>query len=174
MNGKTIVSLLVVTLIAASFLGCGYALVGRSSNLPEDVRSIYVETLRNQTGRSQVDQIVTRALVQEFVSRQRFQVVGNLAEADAILSGTILSYRVSPVAFLEGRARQYQVQIGAKMEFKRTGSDEVIWRQDNYLFRETYEAEISETAFFSREDEKLEDTAERFAETVVIDLLEGF
>ena len=155
-------------------VGCGYALVGRSSNLPEDVRSVYVETMKNQTGRSQIDQIVSRALAQEFVSRQRFEVVSNPAEADAILSGTVMSYRVSPVAFLEGRARQYQVQIGAKMEFKRRGSDEAIWRQDNYLFRDTYEAEISETQFFSQEDAKIEDTAQRFAETVVIDLLEGF
>jgi hypothetical protein len=155
-------------------LGCGYALVGRSSTLPEDVRSIYVETLKNFTGRAQVDQIVTSALTQEFVSRQRFEVVSSPAEADAILSGTVVSYRVSPVAFLDGRARQYQVQLGAKMEFARTGSDEVIWQQDNYLFRDTYEAEISETAFFSQEDAKLEETAKQFAETVVIDLLEGF
>jgi hypothetical protein len=141
----------------ATLTGCGYALVGRSSTLPEDVRSIYVETLKNTTGRAQVDQIVSSP-----------------AEADAILSGTVVSYRVSPVAFLDGRARQYQVQLGARMEFVRTDNDEVIWRQDNYLFRDTYEAEISETTFISQEDAKLEDTARQFAETVVIDLLEGF
>jgi hypothetical protein len=167
-------SRLAVVLVLLPLVGCGYALVGRSSNLPEDVRSIYVETLANQTGRAQVDQIVTRALSQEFVKRQRFQVVGSTGEADAILTGTVLSYRVSPVAFLEGRARQYQVQIGANMEFTRTDNDEVIWRQSNYFFRETYEAEIDEAAYISREDEKLEDVAQRFAETVVIDLLEGF
>jgi hypothetical protein len=165
---------LAVALLLLPLVGCGYALVGRSSNLPEDVRAIYVETLANQTGRAQVDQIVTEALAQEFVKRQRFQVVGNAGEADAILTGTVLSYRVSPVAFLDGRARQYQVQLGANMEFARTDNDEVIWRQSNYFFRETYEAEIDEEAFISREDEKLEDVAKRFAETVVIDLLEGF
>ena len=155
-------------------VGCGYALVGRSSTLPEDVRSIYVENLKNLTGRAQVDSIVTAALAQEFVARQRFEVVSSPAEADAVLSGTVVSYRVSPVAFLEGRARQYQVLLGARMEFKRTGTDEIIWQQDNYLFRETYEAEISEATFISQEDAKLEETAEQFAQTVVIDLLEGF
>lgn len=161
-------------LALATLLGCGYALVGRSSNLPEDVQVVYVETLKNVTGRAQVDQIVTSALAQQFVSRQRFQVARSASEADAILSGTVLSYRVSPVAFFEGRARQYQVQIGASMEFRRTDNDEIIWQQSNYLFRETYDSEISEAEFFSREDEKLEDAAERFAETVLIDLLEGF
>ena len=171
---QSLVGVTALLILIAPLVGCGYALVGRSSTLPEDVRSIYVQTLKNTTGRAQVDQIVSTALAQEFVSRQRFEVVSNPAEADAILTGTVVSYRVSPVAFLDGRARQYQVQLGARMEFTRTDNDEVIWRQDNYLFRDTYEAEISETTFISQEDAKLEDTAKQFAETVVIDLLEGF
>ncbi|MBT8479380.1 MAG: hypothetical protein KJO06_10720, partial [Gemmatimonadetes bacterium] len=103
LEGRLIATLLLVVFLS----GCGYALVGRSSNLPEDVRLVYVETLGNRTGRAQVDQIVTAALAQEFVARQRFQVVSSPRDADAILSGSVLSYRVSPVAFLEGRARQY-------------------------------------------------------------------
>ena len=160
--------------VAVLVMGCGYALVGRSSTLPEDIRSIYVRALENETGRSQVDVVLTRALAQEFVTRQRFEVVSNPAEADAILSGTVLSFRVAPVSFLDGRARQYQVQIGARMEFKRTDNDEVVWKQDNYFFRETYDAEVSETEYFSREDEAIEQVADRFAESMVIDLLEGF
>jgi outer membrane lipopolysaccharide assembly protein LptE/RlpB len=156
--------------------GCGYALVGRSSTLPEDVRSIYIQALNNQTRRSQVDQVLTRAIAQEFVTRQRFRVVGSFSEADAVLSGTVLSFRVRPISFgTQGRATQYEIIIGAKMEFKRTsGDDAIIWKQDNYQFRETYEANVSETDFFSREDIAIAEVADRFAETMVIDLLEGF
>jgi outer membrane lipopolysaccharide assembly protein LptE/RlpB len=155
--------------------GCGYALVGRSASLPEDVRSIYVQALNNQTRRSQVDQVLTRAIAQEFVTRQRFRVVGSLSEADAVLSGTVLSFRVRPISFgTQGRATQYEIIIGAKMEFKRTAGDDIIWKQDNYQFRETYEADVSETDFFSREDIAIAEVADRFAETMVIDLLEGF
>ena len=31
--------------------GCGYGLIGRTSNLPEDIENIFVEPLRNQTTR---------------------------------------------------------------------------------------------------------------------------
>jgi hypothetical protein len=50
----------------------------------------------------------------------------------------------------------------------------VIWRADNYVFRETYEVELGEGGFLDREEEAIRDAAERFAETMVSDLLEGF
>ena len=171
-----VVTFALLAAVALSLTACGYALVGLSSTLPEDVQDVYVRALANQTGRSQVDQILTRAIAQEFVSRQRFQVVNSAAEADAVLSGTVTSFRISPISFGgAGRARQYQVTIGADMVFKRTGVEgEVLWERKAYQFRETFESEISAADFFSQEDQKIEELSERFAETLIIDLLEGF
>lgn len=166
---------LVLLLLALSLTGCGYGLVGRTSSLPEDVRSIFVSTLTNRTTRTQVNQILTQAIAGEFVRRQRFEVVSSRTQADAVLSGAVIAFRVRPVAFGEGtRATEYEVFIGAEMEFRRTGSDEVLWKQANYQFRETYEASISEIDFFSREDQAIGEVADKFAETMVIDILEGF
>ncbi|MDH3744500.1 MAG: LPS assembly lipoprotein LptE [Acidobacteriota bacterium] len=166
----------VLLLSTLSLAGCGYALVGRSSSLPEDIRNIYVQTLGNQTTRTQVDQILSQAIASEFVKRQRFRVVSTSGEADAILSGTVTLFRVRPVAFgAQGRAREYEVYIGGQMEFRRAGDeDEILWKQTNYQFRETYEADISEIEFFSREDQAIEEVADKFAESIVIDILEGF
>ncbi len=174
--GAIVRTAMALALVAVSLGGCGYALVGRSSSLPEDIRSIYVQTLGNRTTRTQVDQILTQAIANEFVRRQRFRVVSTRSEADAVLSGTVNLFRVRPVAFgTQGRAREYEVYIGGEMEFRRTGdSDEVLWKQTNYQFRETYEADISEIEFFSREDQAIEDVAVKFAESIVIDILEGF
>ena len=161
--------------IASSWIGCGYALVGRTSSLPEDVRSIYVEALDNQTRRAQLEQVLARAIADEFVTRRRFEVVRSAADADAILSGTVRSFTVRPVSFGNaGRAREYEITIGTNMEFKRTSNDGVLWAQDNYTFRELYEADVSAADFFSRQDEAIEEVAQKFAQTMVIDLLEGF
>lgn len=167
-------SCLAVLLLLAC-VGCGYGLVGRTSNLPEDVRSIFVQTLENKTTRAQVDQILTVAITNEFVTRQRFNVVADFASADAILSGTVTNFRVRPVTFTaDGRAREYEITITAQMQFKRNGEDVVIWENPAYLFRESYELELNAVSFLDAEDQALEDVAQRFAETMVIDLLEGF
>lgn len=55
--------LLAGALLAPLFTtGCGYTLVGRTSTLPDDVRNIYIEALKNTTRRSQLEQVLSRAI----------------------------------------------------------------------------------------------------------------
>ncbi len=161
--------------VALTLSGCGYALVGRASNIPDDVRRVYVQPLENQTQRSQVEQFLTRAIVDELVTRQRFSVVSDRGPADAELSGTVVGFAVVPVTFdQQGRATEYEISITARMKFQRLTGDQVLWQNDRYLFRESYRPEISEAAYFDQEDLAIEEVAGRFAETMVSDLLEGF
>jgi outer membrane lipopolysaccharide assembly protein LptE/RlpB len=168
---KTLAVLGLVTLT-----GCGYALVGRgTSNIPPEVREVYVRPLENRTQRTQVEQALTRAIANEMVTRNRFAVVGGTEGADAELSGAVVGFDVRPVTFdASGRATQYEIVVIAQIAFKRVGTDDVLWSNDRYVFRESYEIEATETAYFDREDEAIEEAAERFAETMVSDLLEGF
>lgn len=155
--------------------GCGYSLVGRTSTLPEDVRNIYVEALRNTTRRSQLEQVLSRAIADEFVTRRRFEVVSSIREADGVLSGTVTGFSLRPVAFdAGGRANEYEIVISSSMRFARPNGGEVLWQQERYSFRELYEATASEADFFSRQDQAIEEVAKKFAQTLVIDLLEGF
>lgn len=157
-------------------IGCGYALVGRGSNIPEDVQSMVLRPMENETPRSELEQFLTQAIAQELLARQRFQLLDNEDEADAVLKGTVLNFRVTPVTFDdEGRGQEYEITIVARMSFTRTDEDEtVLWANERYMFRENYELEISEGDFFDRENLAIEESSTRFAETVVTDLLEGF
>lgn len=158
-----------------SLCGCGYALVGRVSNLPEDIQTVYVRPLENRTTRSQVEQILTQAIANELVTRQRLRIANELAAADSELGGTVTAFGVTPVTFDEaGRATSYEISISAQMVFKRVGDEEIIWSRDHYQFRQNYVIDISETGYFDRENIALEDVSEEFAETLVTDLLEGF
>ncbi len=159
----------------ASLVGCGYALVGQGSNIPEDVKNVYVEPLTNATQRLEVDQILTQAILDELVTRRRFDLVRSPSAADAILRGTVTNLRVTPITFdNEGRAQEYEISIIADMSFRRVGEREPLWAADRYQFRENYAAEGSTEDFFDQETLAIELTAPRFAETVVSDLLEGF
>ncbi|HEY9421525.1 MAG TPA: LPS assembly lipoprotein LptE [Thermoanaerobaculia bacterium] len=156
--------------------GCGYALVGRGSNIPEDVRSVYLRPLENRTQRSQVEQALTRAVADELVARQRFSVVGSADQANAEIAGAVTGFGVTPVTFDNtGRATQYEISITAQITFKRVGGDEkVLWSSDRYTFRENYDVDPNSADYFDREDEAIEEASERFAETLVTSLLEGF
>jgi outer membrane lipopolysaccharide assembly protein LptE/RlpB len=155
--------------------GCGYALVGRGSNLPADIKSVYIRPLENRTPRSQVEQALTRAIADEMVRRQRFSVLGGPEGADAELSGAVVAFGATPVTFdPSGRATEYEISLTAQIVFKRTGQDQPIWSNDRYNFRETYPIDASNQNYVDLEDDAIERASIRFAETMVSDLLEGF
>lgn len=163
-----------ILLSALSAAGCGYALVGRGSNIPEDVQIIYLAPLENNTRRAQVEQILLQAIADEVVLRGRFDLATEEG-ADAVLDGTITGFLVTPVRFdADGLAEEYEISISATMEFHRTPGGEILWRNPNYIFRENYVLTPEETSFFDREILAIEAVAELFAKTLLTDLMEGF
>ncbi|HEX4962123.1 MAG TPA: LptE family protein [Thermoanaerobaculia bacterium] len=159
-----------------SLFGCGYALVGKGSNIPDDVKSVYLQPLVNRTQRQQVEQELTQAIAQELVTRQRFAVVSAESEATAEIGGAVTGFGVTPVTFDNtGRATAYEISITAQVVFKRTGAEgKVIWKSDNYTFRENYPVEATQTAYIDLENGAIEKASKQFAETLVTSLLEGF
>ncbi len=187
MNHRSRIGLALSRLLLAtamlSTVACGYALVGRGgSNIPDDVQRIHIETLENGTQRAQVEQILSRALVDELVTRRRFEVVNDAGSADAILRGRVVSFNLRPVTFdPSGLADTFEVEVTADMRFQRTPAPgeqaedaELLWSNSRYLFRQDYLVEQAGLDFLDRELEAIEQTSERFAETLVIDILEGF
>jgi outer membrane lipopolysaccharide assembly protein LptE/RlpB len=156
--------------------GCGYGLVGRGSNIPPDIKSVYLQPLENRTQRQLVDQSLTRAIADELVTRQRFAVVSSEAQANAEIVGAVTGFGVTPVTFDQtGRATEYELSITAQITFKRVGQEgKVIWKSDRYTFRESYPVPTSGTAYLDLEDATIEKASQQFAQTLVTDLLEGF
>jgi outer membrane lipopolysaccharide assembly protein LptE/RlpB len=156
-------------------LGCGYALVGKGTNIPDNIKKIYVAPLENGTRRSEVEQILTRALAEELVTRKRFTLVNDAAQSDAVLNGKVVGFDTSPLTFDDqGRATEYQITITASMVFRDRVADKVLWQNNSYSYKESYTVNPSEQQYFDRERIAINDAAGRFARTVVIDLLEGF
>jgi len=160
--------------------GCGYNLVGRGSNIPDDVKLVYIEPLVNETQRVQVEQILTQAIVDELVTRRQFTIANSASEADAILRGKVTTFDVRPVTFdADGLADNFEIAITADMRFERPpklgdNEGEVIWANARYLFRQDYPLDPEDAGYFDRENIAITETSGRFAETMVTDLLEGF
>lgn len=175
-----VVALLGSLLVGGLLTGCGYSLVGKGSNLPEDIRQVFVQPLDNDTSRSQVEQILTQAIISELVTRRRFELVNNVEDADAVLRGKVTDFTVRPVSFdAQGLGNSYEILITTDMSFERParGGDtepESIWENSRYLFRQDYPLEEGDAAYFDRENLAIEETADDFAKTLVTDILEGF
>jgi outer membrane lipopolysaccharide assembly protein LptE/RlpB len=156
---------------------CGYGLVGRTSFLDPAIRTIEIPAFVNRTTRVELEQRVTQAVADEFVSRGRLRLVSVPKEADVILRGSIDSFGLIHVAFNEqGRATRYQISITAKIELldHRTPEDKVLWKNDQYRFTEDYAVNVQATDAFDQESRAIREIAVRFAETLVTNLLEGF
>lgn len=161
---------------ALSLAGCGYGLVGRGNNIPSDIHAVYLQPLVNSTPRTQVEQFLTRAIADELVTRHRFSVISTATGADAEISGNVISFGANPVTFDNtGRATEYEIAIVAQVIFKRLDKEQhVLWKNDRYLFRESYPVTVSGTGYVDLENTALETASKKFAQTMVSDLLEGF
>jgi outer membrane lipopolysaccharide assembly protein LptE/RlpB len=164
------------SVLALFLTGCGYALVGTGNSLDPKIRTIEVPAFVNKTTRVELEQRVTQAVADEFVSRGRLKLVTNPTDADAILKGSIDSFGINPIAFNpQGRATQYQLSITANIELvDHRNDDKVIWKNDQYRFTENYQVDITSGDSFDQESRAIREIAERFAESLVTNLIEGF
>src|SRR5215212_1852797 len=163
-------------LLGALLIGsCGYALVGHNNFLDPSIKTIEVPAFVNRTTRVELEQRVTQAVADEFVSRGRLHLVKTPKDAHVILRGEIDSFGIFPVAFNQGRATQYQISVTAKIELlDHRNEDKVLWKNDHYRFSENYEVNIANTDAFDQETRAIQEIAVRFAEGLVTNLLEGF
>ena len=169
---KRILSLAPFLLLAS----CGYALVGHNVSLDPKIHTVEVPAFVNKTTRVGLEQLVTQSVADEMVGRGRLKLVSNANDADAILRGSIDSFGIFPIAFnTQGRATQYQVSITANIELvDHRNEDKVIWKNDQYRFAENYQIDVASTNAFDQETRAITEIAQRFAETLVTNLLEGF
>ena len=163
-------------LVLVALSGCGYGLVGKGNSLPPTIHTIQVPAFVNKTTRVNLEQLVTQAVGNEFVSRGRMRLVSNPKDADAILRGSIDSFGINPIAFnVQGRATQYQISITANIELlDHKNDDKVLWKNDQYRFTENYQVDVQSADAFDQETRAIQEIAGRFAESLVSNLLEGF
>ena len=163
-------------LLLCELAGCGYALVGTTSMLPEHVRVIAVVPFENRTKRPEIEQRVTEEVANQLSRRRRYRVVTDRTAADAVLEGAVTGYRTTPVQFTaDGRASRVEVVVTIQATLRETASDEVLWSQAGLIFKEQYDLPPEETTrFFDQESATQTEIAEGVAEVLVASIFEGF
>jgi len=161
--------------VALSLSACGYRLRGTGTFLPAYIKTVSVPMFRNLTTRFQLDLKMTQAVIDEIVSRGKVSVVTDNSKSDALLSGEILTFNVSPIGFTPGKATadRFNIIVVAKIILRDNVQKKVIFANPAYMYQEEYEVPEG-SDFESQESDALDKIAEKFARQLVITILEGF
>jgi len=179
-------------LAALSLSACGYHVAGTAALMPPGVKVIAVPALKNDTPRYRIEQRMTEAVVREFISRTRYRVVSSEDAGDAVLHGEIVSFEAIPVVFdttpattpnstavpelntTTARATTMLISVRMKVSLEERETNRVLYKNDNYLFREPYEISTDPAKFFDEQGPALDRMSRDFAARLVSDVLENF
>jgi hypothetical protein len=161
--------------------GCGYALAGRGSFLPEYIRTIGVPTFGNRTTVFNVETQLTEKVRSEFIGRGQYQIVPDASNVDALLTGDITSVNVAPASFTDQQlASRYIITMTASVQLRGLRPNTVLWENPSLVFRQEYEAaQAGQTApdpaaFFGQDANALDRMSTDFARSIVSAILEAF
>lgn len=155
---------------------CGYRVAGRGSSLPAEIKTVAVPAFVNQTTRYRIEQRLTEAVVRELLNRTKYRVVPEPANADAALFGEVTHIESNAVLFdaATGRATTMVVTVKMRARLEDTATKKILWRNDEFVFREQFEISTDVASFFEEQDPALGRLARDFAATLVSALLENF
>lgn len=168
---------------------CGYRVGGTATRLPPGIKVIAVPAFENKTNRYRIEQRMTEAVVREFIARTKYRIVSTEDSADAVLHGEITSLEATPAVFntptssaatnatlntTTGQATAMLVSVHMKIRLEERETKKVLYQNDNYLFRETYEISTDPSTFFDEQGPALERMSRDMASRVVADILENF
>ena len=174
------IRLVAIVLLALLLVGCGYALAGRGSFLPEYIRTVGIPPLDNRTT-FRFEQVLTEKIRTEFIGRGKYSVVPTETGAQAVLTGAIVSITAQPAGFTEQQlASRYLFTLTMSVAFTDATTNEVLWSNDALTFRGEYDLQtrsnvaLEGTAFSDVERQAMERISTDVARTVVTAILEAF
>ena len=113
--------------------------------------------------------------MREIIKRGRgLKVQGTRDGADAVIEGTIRNFRFSGVLLdREGRARAYEVTIVAAITVRDMDAGKILYDNQNFIFRDSFEFSEDPRSFFNEEDPAVERMSRAFSESVVSAIVNG-
>jgi len=148
-----------------------------NSGLPKNIRTIAVPAFQFEVegARYRVESRFTEAVTREIIKRGRgLKVQGSRENADAVVEGTIRNFYFTGVLLdREGRARVYEVTIVAAVTIRDLAANEILYDNQNFIFRDSFEFSNDPRSFFNEEDPAVERMARAFAESVVSTIVNG-
>ena len=162
-------------LLLTTLTGCGYHQAGSATHIPANVRTLAVPIFTTRAQAFHTEMAFTQATIRELNTRTKYRILNNNADADATLTGTILSQTVAPLTYdaTSGQSSSYLLSITAKVVL--TAHDgHVLYRNDAILYREQYQSTQDLSGFIQEDSAAVRRVARDFAQSLVSDMLQSF
>jgi hypothetical protein len=156
--------------------GCGYRVAGKADLLPRTLRTIAIPAFQNLTTNYKLTDRLPSALTREFLARTRYQVIGDAAQADAVLAGAVQNVFAYPVNFdpFTGRASAVQVHCILQLTLRQRATGKLLYHQPSLDFRQRYEISTTAEAYFDESSLAFQRLSQDVARLVVSSVLEMF
>ena len=168
-----IAALLLVLLANA---GCGYHVGRRVDLLPKTIKTIAIPAFGNATSRPRLPVLLTADVTREFIARTRYNIVSDANQADAVLSGAVISMNGYPTIIdpISGRATAVQVVVTVQLTLRERSTGAVLFSRPGAEFRQSYEIAVDPQAYFDENDTAMVRLSRDVARSVVTTILESF
>lgn len=147
------------------------------SGLPSHIKTVAVPAFQFEAKglRYKVESRFTDAVTREIIRRGNgLKVQGSRTGADAVLEGTIRDFNFTGVLLdSEGRARVYEVTIVTAVTIRDLRENKILYDNQNFIFRDSFEFTSDPRSFFNEEDPAVERMARAFAEAAVSAFVNG-
>ncbi len=148
-----------------------------NSGLPNNVKTIAVPAFQFEAKgiRYKIESRFTEAVSREIIRRGNgLKVQGSRNGADAVLEGMIRDFAFSGVLLdSQGRARVYEVTIVVAVTIRDVRNNTILYDNQNFTFRDSFEFTSDPRSFFNEEDPAVERMARAFAEAAVSAFVNG-
>lgn len=148
-----------------------------NSGLPKHIKTIAVPAFQFEARglRYRVESRFTESVTKEIIRRGKgLRVQGALEGADAVIEGNIRDFNFTGVLLDRGgRARVYEITIVGAVTVRDLRENKVIFDNQNFLFRDSFEFSEDPRSFFNEEDPAVQRMARSFAESVVSTIVNG-
>lgn len=169
------VSVLALFLVVSGFTDCYKPVT--NSGLPKHIKKIAVPAFQFEAKglRYRVESRFTEAVTKEIIKRGGgLKVQGTTNGADAVVEGTIRDFSFTGVLLdRDGRARVYEVTIVTAVTIRDLKENKILYDNQNFIFRDSFEFSEDPNSFFNEEDPAVERMARAFAESAVSAFING-
>jgi len=154
--------------------GCGYHFPGSESNLPAEVRSLYIELFANRTVEPFLENRITTSVIDWFARRNPRQIVEGRSGAEGVLTGAVTKYETEPISYdRNDEITEYRSTMTISATLRQTSDDRVLWK-GRLEWSEEYPASLDKAAQEDNEAEAIAVIAERLAQELYFRITENF
>lgn len=172
MSGRRCLLLLMAVLFGLS--GCGgYRFASQYGNLSEEIDSISIPFFKNETFESNIEAVLTNALINEFLKNKQFEIVPS--GADATMVGVVSEFILASIAYSgEDRTRQYRAFVSLELTLTNNATGEVIWRNPRLVHDEEYDVTPDIAFTDANKEDAVQRIARELAEQIYEEVVLGF